>query len=76
MKINKKNITIILILISVVLPINFNILNKILKRNYLRKSFYIMKVIYINIIYRTLSKNVRNVQQSLYMGKPKYILKI
>ena len=41
-----------------------------------RKSFYIMKVIYINIIYRLLAINVRNVQQSLYMGKPKYIMKI
>jgi hypothetical protein len=40
------------------------------------KSFYIMKVIYINIIYRLLSINVRNVQQSLYMGKSKYILKL
>jgi hypothetical protein len=33
------------------------------------KSFYIMKVIYNNIIYRVLSINVRNVQQSLYMGR-------
>ena len=41
-----------------------------------RKSFYIMKVIYNNIIYRTLAINVRNVQQSLYMGKCKYKLKI
>ncbi len=41
-----------------------------------RKSFYIMKVIYNNIIYRLLAINVRNVQQSLYTGKRKYILKI
>jgi len=41
-----------------------------------RKSFYIMKVIYNNIIYRVLLQKARNVQQSLYMGKPKYILKI
>jgi len=41
-----------------------------------RKVFYIMKVIYIFAIYRLLEKNVRNVQQSLYMGKPKYIMKI
>ena len=40
------------------------------------KSFYIMKVIYNNIIYRALAINVRNVQQSLYMGKCKYKLKI
>ena len=41
-----------------------------------RKSFYIMKVIYNVIIYRVLSQKARNVQQSLYIGKPKYILKI
>ena len=41
-----------------------------------RKSFYIMKVIYNSIIYRVLAINVRDVQQSLYIGKPKYILKI
>ena len=41
-----------------------------------RKSFYIMKVIYNNIIYRAVAINVRNVQQSLYMGKCKYKLKI
>jgi len=40
------------------------------------KSFYIMKVIYNNRIYRLLAINVRNVQQSLYMGKYNYILKI
>ena len=40
------------------------------------KSFYIMKVIYINNIYRMLKIKVRDVQQSLYMGKCKYILKI
>jgi hypothetical protein len=41
-----------------------------------RKSFYIMKVIYNDIIYRALAINVRNVQQSLYMGECKYKLKI
>ena len=41
-----------------------------------RKSFYIMKVIYNNNIYRELAIKIRNVQQSLYMGKCKYILKI
>ena len=41
-----------------------------------RKPFYIMKVIYNNVIYRLLVINVRNVQQPLYMGKRKYILKI
>ena len=40
------------------------------------KSFYIMKVIYNSIIYRVLAINARNVQQSLYMGKPTYIMKI
>jgi len=40
------------------------------------KSFYIMKVIYNIIIYSALSINVRNVQQSLYMGRHKYILKL
>ena len=43
---------------------------------YKRKSFYIMKVIYNNIIYRALAINVRNVQQSLYMWNCKYKLKI
>jgi len=52
-----------------------NIKNKYAKnKNW--KSFYIMKVIYNNIIYRALSINVRNVQQSLYMGRHKYILKL
>jgi len=41
-----------------------------------RKVFYIMKVIYIYRIYRALAYSVRIVQQSLYMGKPKYILEI
>lgn len=54
---------------------NIEIINKIVK-NQNWKSFYIMKVIYINIIYRVLPINVRNVQQSLYMGRPKYILKL
>jgi len=45
-----------------------------MKKN--RKFFYIMKVIYISIIYSLLAVNVRNVQQPLYMGKFKYILKI
>ena len=35
-----------------------------------------MKVIYNNNIYRELAIKIRNVQQSLYMGKCKYILKI
>ena len=52
-----------------------NVKNKYVKnKNW--KSFYIMKVIYNNIIYRALSINVRNVQQSLYMGRHKYILKL
>ena len=41
-----------------------------------RKSFYIMKVIYNTILYRVLLQKARNVQQPLYMGKSKYILKI
>ena len=41
-----------------------------------RKSFYIMKVIYNTILYRALLQKARNVQQSLYMGKLTYILKI
>ena len=45
------------------------------EKNKNRKSFYIMKVIYNIIIYRLLSIGVRNVQQSLYTGKRKYILK-
>lgn len=65
----KKLISILFILM------NIEIINKILK-NQNWKSFYIMKVIYINIIYRVLLINVRNVQQSLYMGRPKYILKL
>ena len=40
------------------------------------KIFYIMKVIYIYGINRLHVYFVRNVQQSLNMGKPKYILKI
>ena len=43
---------------------------------YKRKSFYIMKVIYNTIIYRVLLQKARDVQQSLYIGKPKYISKI
>ena len=38
-----------------------------------------MKVIYITEIIKILGiveRSVRDVQQSLYMGKPKYILKI
>jgi len=54
---------------------NIEVINKIVK-NQNWKSFYIMKAIYINIIYRVLPINVRNVQQSLYMGRPKYILKL
>ena len=41
-----------------------------------RKVFYTMKVIYIFIINRLLIHSVRSVQQSLNMGKSKYILKI
>ena len=41
-----------------------------------RKVFYIMKVIYIFIINRLLIHSVRSVQQSLNMGKSKYMLKI
>ena len=65
-------------LLRIYAPINtnvisrkYNISNK--KENW--KSFYIMKVIYNNIIYRMLSIKVRSVQQSLYMWKCKYILK-
>ena len=63
------------VLLSVVIPVNTRgevVFNE--EQN--RKSFYIMKVIYNSIIYRVLAINVRSVQQSLYMGKPKYILKI
>jgi hypothetical protein len=41
-----------------------------------RKVFYIMKVIYIHRINRLMALSVRSVQQSLNIGKPKYILKI
>ena len=41
-----------------------------------RKVFYIMKVIYIHRINRLLTLSVRSVQQSLNIGKPKYILEI
>ena len=41
-----------------------------------RKVFYTMKVIYIFTINRLLIHSVRSVQQSLNMGKSKYILKI
>ena len=41
-----------------------------------RKVFYTMKVIYIFIINRLVIHSVRSVQQSLNMGKSKYILKI
>lgn len=63
-------------LLSTLFPIETsNVKNKSI-RNQNWKSFYIMKVIYNNIIYRALSINVRNVQQSLYMGRHKYILKL
>jgi hypothetical protein len=61
----------------------FSVINIIVTENNIRykinrnrKSFYIMKVIYNNIIYRVLEIKIRSVQQSLYMGKCKYILKI
>jgi hypothetical protein len=53
-----------------------NASSPILKNLLIRKVFYIMKVIYIYRINRLHVYFVRNVQQSLYMGKPKYILKI
>jgi len=64
------------ILLSIVLPVNAGGERVVFEEEQNRKSFYIMKVIYNSIIYRRLAINVRNVQQSLYMGKPKYILKI
>jgi hypothetical protein len=63
-------------LISILAPIIQSDIKNKSQRNQNWKSFYIMKVIYINIIYRALSINVRNVQQSLYMGRHKYILKL
>lgn len=49
-----------------------------IKRKIMRigKYFYIMKVIYIIIIVESVYVKVTNVQQSLNMGKCKYILKI
>ena len=41
-----------------------------------RKVFYTMKVIYIHRINGLLAHSVRDVQQSLNMGKSKYILEI
>jgi hypothetical protein len=64
------------ILFSVVIPSSITEEKAISGKEQNRKSFYIMKVIYKNIIYRLLAINVRNVQQSLYTGKCKYILKI
>ncbi len=63
------------IMLSVVLPVDAVEDEIVFGEGQNRKSFYIMKVIYNSIIYRVLAINVRNVQQSLYMGKPKYILK-
>ena len=64
------------ILFSVVILSSITEEKAISEKEQNRKSFYIMKVIYKNIIYRLLAINVRNVQQSLYTGKCKYILKI
>ena len=64
------------ILFSVVIPSSITEEKAISEKEQNRKSFYIMKVIYKNVIYRLLEINVRNVQQSLYTGKCKYILKI
>lgn len=41
-----------------------------------RKIFYTMKVIYIHRINGLLAHSVRDVQQSLNMGKSNYIMKI
>jgi len=41
-----------------------------------RKVFYTMKVIYIHRINGLLLHSVRDVQQSLNMGKSNYIMKI
>ena len=51
-------------------------MNKKMEIEKISKSFYIMKVIYNNIITIVNIKSIRNVQQSLNRGKPKYILKI
>ena len=65
-------------LLRIYTPINIDYMSR---NNYIKnkmdnwKCFYIMKVIYNNIIYRRLKIKVRNVQQSLYMWKCKYILK-
>lgn len=64
------------VLLLVVIPVKTWVEEVAFEEGQNRKSFYIMKVIYNSIIYRVLAINVRNVQQSLYMGKPKYILKI
>lgn len=64
------------ILFSVAIPSSITEEKAISEKEQNRKSFYIMKVIYKNVIYRLLAINVRNVQQSLYTGKCKYILKI
>jgi len=64
------------VLLSVVMPVKTGEGKIVFEEEQNWKSFYIMKVIYNSIIYRVLAINVRSVQQSLYMGKPKYILKI
>ena len=64
------------LLISVIMPVSIVENAGIFEEEYNWKSFYIMKVIYNSVIYRVLAINVRDVQQSLYMGKCKYILKI
>jgi len=64
------------VLLSAVIPANPGGEKVVFEEGQNRESFYIMKVIYNSIIYRVLAISVRSVQQSLYMGKPKYILKI
>jgi len=76
MNIKMKIIALWMMLFSIKMPINAGDVEVIYKLERNWKSFYIMKVIYNSIIYRALTKNVRDVQQSLYMEKPKYILKI
>jgi hypothetical protein len=64
------------ILFFVVIPGGITEEKTIFDRERNWKSFYIMKVIYNIKIYRLLAIKVRNVQQSLYTGKRKYIVKI
>lgn len=76
MKIKRNIMDILMVLLLDVIPTN-TVESEVTsgeKQN--RESFYIMKVIYNSIVYRTLTQNVRDVQQSLYMWKPKYIFEI